>query len=452
MERDSRRDRGQWRGCHTFQDIIDVDGTQKRSGGLTMGETYFYFYEIDGSTEIHDPSKPSTSVCPYLPGQTVNTLEVPIECAPKRLRSASMNSIRPADFKTMDPQDKFAKPRPAPPAPNPFGPRLGTSAGIRLNHKASSRSLSPAAAPSWTGKARRLFGLRPCSRSGDRGRTPGSSSSEDPVTAVSVTNNRLDGARSTTPSEGCRSRDMSPESLRRFLSDNTPLAQPVPAQSQTLIIPDDIVEENEDDDNFATSAVSEVSPFTTLSPPPFQRTPSSPSTTIPKNESTTTIVPISTTLANEAFYNETPSLSDLRRGSITSFRLAVPGTHFPYSAASSTVTSPASPHSLSSPRNNFSFFDDLAEDDEMPSAVQDGGLHVQCGQQPFTAYSLPHPTVQERKQSVADATANSFGSPELIARTESGMPIGNTSLLALKGIDAGLDDLVNELSWIANAI
>ena len=46
MERDSRRDRGQWRGCYTFKDIT-IDGesrnVQKRDGGLKMGNTYYYY-------------------------------------------------------------------------------------------------------------------------------------------------------------------------------------------------------------------------------------------------------------------------------------------------------------------------------------------------------------------------------------------------------------------------
>lgn len=36
MERDSRRHCGQWRACHSF----------KESGGLKMGETYFYYVSI----------------------------------------------------------------------------------------------------------------------------------------------------------------------------------------------------------------------------------------------------------------------------------------------------------------------------------------------------------------------------------------------------------------------
>ena len=46
MERDVRRARGQWRGCYTFEDIIcDGDGgsSPKRTGGLKMGSTYYYY-------------------------------------------------------------------------------------------------------------------------------------------------------------------------------------------------------------------------------------------------------------------------------------------------------------------------------------------------------------------------------------------------------------------------
>ncbi|KAH8202884.1 hypothetical protein TruAng_002937 [Truncatella angustata] len=453
MERDIRRDLGQWRGCHTFQDIITTGGKQKRSGGLTMGETYYYYYEVDGSHEIHDPSMPSTNVCPYLPGQTVNTLDVPIECALKRLRSASMNSIRPADFRTMDPGAKFTTPRPAPPAPHTLGPRLGTSAGIRLNHKASSRSLSPAPTPGWTGKARRLFGLRPSSRSSDRVQTPDSFASEDAVSSVKD-EPRLDGARSMTPSEGYRSRDLSPERLRKLLSEDVPVTQPFPAQTQQLTIPDDIVEENEDDENFATSAISDNLPFTTLSPPPFQRSWSSSSATDHKSRSTTTIVPESSSIL-QTFYNEDEALDNIKRGSITSFMNPTSRTQYPYSTASSTVTSPiTSPQSLDFPSNNtnFSFFDELTEDDDRASTVLDEAPDVQYSQQPFNNYSLPAPLELSNRKQIPSRITNSFGSPELIVRNEVGDPFGNTSLLTLKGIDAGLDDLVSELGWIANAI
>lgn len=46
MERDTRRDRGQWRGCHSFKDIICDGGdgySAGRDGGLKMGQTYYYY-------------------------------------------------------------------------------------------------------------------------------------------------------------------------------------------------------------------------------------------------------------------------------------------------------------------------------------------------------------------------------------------------------------------------
>ena len=47
MERDKRVGPGQWRGCHTFTDIV-CDGQPTytpdgRHGGLKMGGTYWYY-------------------------------------------------------------------------------------------------------------------------------------------------------------------------------------------------------------------------------------------------------------------------------------------------------------------------------------------------------------------------------------------------------------------------
>lgn len=57
MERDARRAHGQWRGCHTFEDIIsDTEGggsKAKRKGGLKMGQTYYYYVcALELETEI----------------------------------------------------------------------------------------------------------------------------------------------------------------------------------------------------------------------------------------------------------------------------------------------------------------------------------------------------------------------------------------------------------------
>jgi hypothetical protein len=49
MERDTRRDRGQWRGCHLFKDIVcdgDSGYTPSRDGGLKMGQTYYYYVSV----------------------------------------------------------------------------------------------------------------------------------------------------------------------------------------------------------------------------------------------------------------------------------------------------------------------------------------------------------------------------------------------------------------------
>ena len=48
MDRDSRRSGGQWRGCHSFSNII-CDGearVPKRDGGLKMGRTYYYYVSM----------------------------------------------------------------------------------------------------------------------------------------------------------------------------------------------------------------------------------------------------------------------------------------------------------------------------------------------------------------------------------------------------------------------
>ncbi|ETS76753.1 hypothetical protein PFICI_12140 [Pestalotiopsis fici W106-1] len=462
MVRDSKRGHGQWRGCYGFQDKTTQGSEPKRSPsrGLSMGERYYYYYEFDGTSEEFNPSEPFTTRCPYLPGQQVNILDVPVEQTLKRTRSASMNSLRPTDFKTMDPQDKYITPRPAPTAPLTLGPRRGTSTGIRLKHKSSTRSLSPASVPGWTGKAKRLFGLRPSSRSSDRDWTPETVDSEDSTSFTASTQRPDEGTRSTTPSEGSRSRDMSPESLRRFLLDNKPVAQSPVLHSQKLTIPDDIVEENEDDDNFATSATSEHASFNPLSPPPFKRTQSSPAMAGLKTISTSPMIPNMIHELTKPQCRDDSALEDLRRGSIASVKLSVPPPRLPCSTTSSAAPSPISPQSFDSPHNNnfsffedmtpvdhgFSFFDDLPEDDKRISGVPEERFR----QPSLTAYSLPHSGMVGQKDLPVDAAGRSFGSPSLVSGDAH--EIDSSSLLSVKGIDAGFDDLVNELSWIARAI
>ncbi|KAI1074663.1 hypothetical protein F5B20DRAFT_573917 [Whalleya microplaca] len=454
MERDSRRDRSQWRGCHTFNNIIcdgDQVGHTQRSGGLKMGQRYYFYYELDGSVETYDSSLPTTNACPYLPGQTVNTLEVPLEHPLLRIRSASMNSLRTADFKTMKPKDKFTTPRPAPPVPSLDNLRVGSSPAMQsLNHKRSARSLSPA--PKWAHAARRFFGRKANNPDGD-------SVSELEVEGHYVEDsrfNRFDEPRSATPPGSIRSRDISPESLRRFLSEDLPPTPPTVELAPRLSIPDEIIEETDDDDNFATSAVSETAPITTLSPPPFQRSLSSTSLRGDKNASTVTIVP-----ENPAKDAYTPSDPINTQSTASNDGLDNPCSHFSFSTVSSSLTPPTSESTQSRDYSQLSFFEDSDDDDEDMLSNGDESIIMQGNHQhidehpriPFTGYSLPQPTTHNDKHlNVGSTPMTVIGSPALVARNENDVPVGNTNLLSRPGIDTGLDDLVSEMGWMADVI
>ncbi|KAK4169318.1 hypothetical protein QBC43DRAFT_60324 [Cladorrhinum sp. PSN259] len=369
MERDSRRDRGQWRGCYTFKDITvdgDARSIQKRDGGLKMGNTYYYYYELDGSTEVHDPAVPSTNTCPYLPGQTVNRMDVPIEKS-LRSRSASTSSLRQEDFKTMDPAAKFTAPKPA------VGPTVDRRVGTAPHHqhKRSARSISPASG--W----RKLFSRKASSSSL---KTMASSQQDDER-----------GFLSSSRSEGSRSRDISPESLRRFLVDDAPISE-----EPAVVIPEDIVEENEDDDdnNFATSAVSETMQFTGLSPPPARAMSPSPPPSSYQLE------------------------SELKKLPMSKFNVVVPS-----------VTAPVEAALESPPAFDFSEAEEEEEEEQelFVSQAAKGSL---------STYSLPQ---------TAGASPVSKGSSDVVPAVP--------SLLTAQIPDSGLvDDLVSELGWIASFI
>ncbi|PWY90050.1 hypothetical protein BO70DRAFT_368636 [Aspergillus heteromorphus CBS 117.55] len=130
MQRDKRVGAGQWRGCHTFTNIV-CDGspthmTPARSGGLKMGGTYWYYYLLDEDMEYFNEAEPVTTHCPFLPGQPVNVLHVPI-ILPDTLPTfthARSPSFQQADQRTMNPDDKYMNPRRP---PKPKLPRLRTS-------------------------------------------------------------------------------------------------------------------------------------------------------------------------------------------------------------------------------------------------------------------------------------------------------------------------------------
>jgi len=136
MQQDTRIGKGHWRGCHTFTNII-CDGLVSspgpaRDGGLKMGGTYWYYYRLDDYVDFHNEAEPSTTRCPFLPGQPVNILNVPIHLpSAKRHRSrdSSVASQSSVDYQTMNPEDKYLNPRTP---PRPKLPRLATSPAALL--------------------------------------------------------------------------------------------------------------------------------------------------------------------------------------------------------------------------------------------------------------------------------------------------------------------------------
>ncbi|KAH7128405.1 hypothetical protein B0J11DRAFT_504879 [Dendryphion nanum] len=122
LKPDSRRGHRTWTGCFSFADII-CDGDlsnlgEKRSGSLLMGGTYWYYYKVNDDEEHHNPSQPSTTFCPLLPGQRLNIMEVPTEA------SSRGNSINSDGF-TRNPQDRYLNPVPPVPPKLSSSPRLG---------------------------------------------------------------------------------------------------------------------------------------------------------------------------------------------------------------------------------------------------------------------------------------------------------------------------------------
>lgn len=89
-------------------------------------------YRVDGDIDFHDPAKPSTKACPFLPGQVVNVLDVPTLAVPMNdVNGRDLDLLESAVY-TMDPQDKYLKPRPVgrrkemPPLTCPSTPKAAT--------------------------------------------------------------------------------------------------------------------------------------------------------------------------------------------------------------------------------------------------------------------------------------------------------------------------------------
>lgn len=69
-------------------------------------------YRLDGDTEHFNPVEPSTNRCPFLPGQHVNILEVPVQAIEPLRRYGSSDSVG-SDVYTLDPGAKYISPKPS---------------------------------------------------------------------------------------------------------------------------------------------------------------------------------------------------------------------------------------------------------------------------------------------------------------------------------------------------
>lgn len=250
--------------------------------------------------------------------------------------------------------------------------------------------------------------------------------------------------------------------MRRFLSDDTPLAaEPEVSERPTLAIPEDIAEENEDDDNFATSATSESLHFTVLSPPPSQHSQSRCTTPMPSAEDRSVATSTEPAVV-ESTVIEPPTRAPPR---IPDFaRIELPSRSSETFFLESSLLTPASPESTASNEiPSFYYSDDEDDEDDdgyqLPSRDVSGiggtdSFDARFGRT-LSTYSLP-PLASDRandKLAAAEGPATAqLGSPALVARNGTDVPVGNTALLTSPIPNSGLDELVSELGWIADII
>ena len=119
-----------------------------RNGALLEGGRYWYYvsnmsvrevelterqYQIDGDIDYCDPTKPITDACPFLPGQQVNLLDVPMD------RGCSQSSSRSSYGFTLNPEDRFRNPT----SPPPMDSILGTYDETRAR-------AAPSPTPRWS--------------------------------------------------------------------------------------------------------------------------------------------------------------------------------------------------------------------------------------------------------------------------------------------------------------
>jgi hypothetical protein len=305
-------------------------------------------YKLDGDCEFFNRHLQSTTSCPFLPGQQVNILDVPIEEDHSWVHSRNNSAT---GVMTMDPADKFVSPRRAP-TPTAL-PRINTrdTKEILSSASGSETSISPVSMnPSGIN---RMFSLRKASVSNEnmkpaiparsaslrgafrslrgttslldlreergRGREHAKSVAGDIGISNPTLLSRLDADRVCIPiataiersksrgsnghtsenagraSESFRQRSSSLGSRESSPLRNTVVREPSPSR---VTIPDEIAEEEEDEINFIAEYENEAEP-TGLMAPPSRRAPLPPADSLrnsPVNNSQTARFKLGATL------------------------------------------------------------------------------------------------------------------------------------------------------------
>ncbi|PQE02990.1 Anaphase-promoting complex subunit 4 protein [Rutstroemia sp. NJR-2017a BVV2] len=380
MERDTRRSRKQWRGCYTFDDIIcDGEGSNEspRTGGLKMASTYYYYYELDDGTEVHDAAVPFTTACPYMPGQPVNILWVPVEVPAPRLRSGSVDSIMHEDLKTMRPADRFMTPR-----ARPSKPSVARSAS--QPSEVPQASTSPRCdKPGWASK---FFGRRSRPSSPVQACITRRSSEPDISHEPARPNSPLASRaiKYTIPTYSAPTSRVAspvrshPYTLQMLTSHENPSTYPSP-----LVIPDEIPEEHEDDDNFSTQlrefSFADNDHFTGLAPPPAHRQPT----------------PITDTS------KPLPQLP--QEAPFSPLSLTLPRSHFSVSTISTALTSPTeSQFGFSDTASIYDSYDE-SEFVETGEGFTYNPMVAEVERRKFAGYSLPDGDYSSQQTIVKDS-------------------------------------------------
>ncbi|KZZ90732.1 hypothetical protein AAL_06958 [Moelleriella libera RCEF 2490] len=343
----------------------------------------------------------------------------------------------------MDPEARFVTPTPALRPAGSLAVRRLKSASSLLNDRPPTRSKSTG--PPW----KRFFGKT--ARAPDSP-PPSSRCSEPRTTACGYP---LPESRPSSFVGARRTRDMSPESLRRFLVEDAPLP-PDPAFSQksalklSPVLPE---EADDDDDNFATSAVSETQPFgTVLSPPPYQRAASA--DTVPKsafNLSSLTLTTHAAPVQRPDRQHEAPcrSAETNQLPRLNTADADVPKR--PSAMSSSGLPALMSPQSSAEESPTY----DSNDDDIWSSSGRDDLSH--CSRRSLATragikvYSLPSGTEGGKASRMSSRRVKDIGTAPVLANDDADIAISRSNFLG-EPIDTGLDDFVNELGLLVNFI